>query len=122
MVLGFIGWLSIPLDMMTITIASITVGIGVDDTLHYIYRFREEFPKDRDYIATMHRSHNSIGIAMYYTSVIIIVGFSVLALSNFMPSVYFGLLTGLAMLVALLSSQTLLPKLILILKPLGKGA
>ena len=122
MVLGVMGLAGIPLDMMTITIASITVGIGVDDTLHYIYRFREEFPKDRDYIATMHRSHNSIGIAMYYTSVIIIVGFSVLAMSNFMPSVYFGLLTGLAMLVALLASQTLLPKLILILKPLGKGA
>ena len=121
-VLGVMGLAGIPLDMMTITIASITVGIGVDDTLHYIYRFREEFAKDRDYIATMHRSHVSIGIAMYYTSIVIIVGFSVLALSNFMPSVYFGFLTGLAMLVALLASQTLLPKLILLFKPLGNGA
>ncbi|OUS16631.1 hypothetical protein A9Q88_07105 [Gammaproteobacteria bacterium 50_400_T64] len=119
-VLGVMGWAGIPLDMMTITIASITVGIGVDDTLHYIYRFREEFAKDRDYIASMHRSHESIGVAMYYTSVVIIVGFSILALSNFMPSVYFGFLTGLAMLTALLASQTLLPKLILLTKPLGK--
>lgn len=119
-VLGVMGWAGIPLDMMTITIASITVGIGVDDTLHYIYRFREEFAKDRDYIATMHRSHESIGIAMYYTSIVIIVGFSILALSNFMPSVYFGFLTGLAMFTALLASQTLLPKLILLTRPLGK--
>lgn len=119
-VLGVMGWAGIPLDMMTITIASITVGIGVDDTLHYIYRFREEFAKDRDYIASMHRSHESIGIAMYYTSIVIIVGFSILSLSNFMPSVYFGFLTGLAMLTALLASQTLLPKLILLTRPLGK--
>jgi len=119
-VLGVMGWAGIPLDMMTITIASITVGIGVDDTLHYIYRFREEFAKDRDYVASMHRSHKSIGVAMYYTSVVIIVGFSILALSNFMPSVYFGFLTGLAMLTALLASQTLLPKLILLTRPLGK--
>ena len=119
-VLGVMGWAGIPLDMMTITIASITVGIGVDDTLHYIYRFREEFAKDRDYIASMHRSHESIGIAMYYTSIVIIVGFSILALSNFMPSVYFGFLTGLAMFTALLASQTLLPKLILLTRPLGK--
>ena len=119
-VLGVMGWAGIPLDMMTITIASITVGIGVDDTLHYIYRFREEFAKDRNYIASMHRSHESIGVAMYYTSLVIIVGFSILALSNFMPSVYFGFLTGLAMLTALLASQTLLPKLILLTRPLGK--
>ncbi len=119
-VLGVMGWAGIPLDMMTITIASITVGIGVDDTLHYIYRFREEFAKDRDYVASMHRSHKSIGVAMYYTSIVIIVGFSILALSNFMPSVYFGFLTGLAMLTALLASQTLLPKLILLTRPLGK--
>ncbi|PCJ38372.1 MAG: hypothetical protein COA75_01020 [Cellvibrionales bacterium] len=119
-VLGVMGWAGIPLDMMTITIASITVGIGVDDTLHYIYRFREEFAKDRDYIASMHRSHESIGVAMYYTSIVIIVGFSILAFSNFMPSVYFGFLTGLAMLTALLASQTLLPKLILLTRPLGR--
>jgi uncharacterized protein len=121
-VLGGMGLAGIPLDMMTITIAAIAVGIGVDDAIHYIYRFREEFNKDRNYIATMHRSHASIGKAMYYTSVTVIVGFSILALSKFIPSIYFGLLTGLAMLAAIISSLTLLPKLILLVKPLGKEA
>ena len=100
-VLGGMGLAGIPLDMMTITIAAIAVGIGVDDAIHYIYRFREEFAKDRNYIATMHRAHGSIGRAMYYTSVTVIVGFSILALSKFIPSIYFGLLTGLAMLAAI---------------------
>lgn len=117
MVLGFMGWVGIPLDMMTITIAAITVGIGVDDTIHYIHRFREEFPKDQDYRATMYRCHNSIGRAMFYTSVIIIAGFSILALSNFTPTIYFGLLTGLAMLSALIGALFLLPQLLIVLKP-----
>ncbi len=119
-VLGGMGLAGIPLDMMTITIAAIAIGIGVDDTIHYIYRFRREFTIDGNYIASMHRSHASIGRAMYYTSVTIIVGFSILALSEFIPSIYFGLLTGLAMLAAIVASLTLLPKLILLLKPLGK--
>ena len=117
-VLGSMGLIGIPLDMMTITIASIAVGIGVDNAIHYIYRFRREFAIDNDYIAAMHRSHSSIGRAMYYTSITIIIGFSILALSHFIPSVYFGLLTGLAMLAAILGSLTLLPKLILLVKPL----
>ncbi|MEH6578227.1 MAG: MMPL family transporter [Amphritea sp.] len=119
-VLGGMGWSGIPLDMMTITIAAITVGIGVDDTIHYIHRFKEEFPKDRDYRATMYRCHNSIGKAMFYTSVIIIAGFSILALSNFTPTIYFGLLTGLAMFSALMGALLLLPQLIITLKPLGR--
>ena len=118
-VLGGMGLVGVPLDMMTITIAAITVGIGVDDTIHYIHRFRHEFAEDRDYLATMHRAHASIGRAMYYTSIIIIVGFSILTLSNFKPSIYFGLLTGVAMLAALLGAMVLLPKLILIIKPFG---
>jgi predicted RND superfamily exporter protein len=121
-VLGGMGLAGVPLDMMTITIASITVGIGVDDTIHYIHRFRDEFPKDRNYLATMHRSHSSIGRAMFYTSVVIIAGFSVLALSQFIPSVYFGLLTAFAMATAILAALTLLPKLILLLKPFGAEA
>ncbi len=116
-VLGGMGLAGIPLDMMTITIAAITVGIGVDHEIHYITRFKHELSIDQDYIASMHRAHASIGSALLYTTVIIIVGFSVLMLSNFIPSVYFGLLTGLAMLTALLASMTLLPKLILIFKP-----
>ncbi|MFP6834408.1 MAG: MMPL family transporter [Porticoccaceae bacterium] len=119
-VLGGMGLLKIPLDMMTITIAAITVGIGVDHSIHYITRFKREFSKDGDYIATMHRAHNSIGQALFYTAITIIVGFSVLTLSNFIPSIYFGLLTSVAMIAALLGSMTLLPKLILMIKPLGK--
>lgn len=119
-VLGGMGLAGIPLDMMTITIAAITVGIGVDHAIHYVHRFRSEFPKDRDYVQTMYRCHGSIGKAMYYTSVIIIFGFSILALSNFNPSIYFGLLTAGAMFAALMGSMLLLPRLILLVKPLGK--
>ncbi len=118
-ILGGMGLAGIPLDMMTITIAAITVGIGVDDTIHYIHRFKSEIVKDGDYIAAMHRSHGSIGKAMYYTSVIIIMGFSIMVMSEFIPTVYFGLLTGLAMLAALSGALFLLPKLILITKPFG---
>jgi len=119
LVLGVMGWLGIPLDMMTITIAAISVGIAVDDTIHYIHRFRKEFRVNRNYLESMHRSHGSIGHAMYYTSLTIIVGFSILALSNFIPSIIFGIMTGLAMLVALISSLTLLPQLIILIKPFG---
>jgi hypothetical protein len=102
---------------MTITITAITIGIAVDDTIHYVHRFHEELPRDGDYRATVRRCHGSIGKAMYYTSLVIIAGFSILSLSNFNPSVYFGLLTGLAMLVALLSNLTLLPALLMSVKP-----
>ncbi|MCF7973840.1 MAG: MMPL family transporter [Phycisphaerae bacterium] len=119
LVLGFMGWMGIPLDMMTITIAAISVGIAVDDTIHYIHRFKEEFDTDRNYLNTLHRCHSSIGHAMYYTSVTIIIGFSILALSNFIPSIYFGLLTGLAMVIALIAALTLLPQLIILAKPFG---
>jgi len=115
-VLGLIGWLAIPLDLMTITIAAITVGIAVDDTIHYIHRFTDEFATDSDYWATVHRCHSTIGRAMYYTSVTIILGFSILALSQFIPTINFGLLTGTAMLVALLANMTLLPVLIVTLR------
>ena len=119
-VLGGMGLAGIPLDMMTITIAAITVGIGVDHAIHYISRFKREFALDGNYLASMHRAHASIGKALFYTAMTIIVGFSILALSNFIPSIYFGLLTGLAMIAALLGSMTLLPKLILMTQPLGK--
>ena len=111
------GGLGIPLDMMTITVAAITVGIAVDDTIHYIHRFRTEFQKDQDYLATMHRCHSSIGRAMLYTSLTIIIGFSILVLSNFIPTIYFGLFTGIAMAAALLGALTLLPRLLLLFKP-----
>jgi len=117
LVLGIMGWIGLPLDLMTITIAAITVGIAVDDTIHYVHRFREEFPVDGSYVEAMKRCHTSIGKAMYYTSITIIVGFSILTLSNFNPSVYFGVLTGLAMLMALLCNLTLLPALLITFKP-----
>ncbi len=119
-VLGVMGWLNIPLDMMTITIAAIGLGIAVDDTIHYIHRFKDEFQKDHKYLPTMHRCHGSIGHAMYYTSVTIIIGFSILALSSFIPTVYFGLLTSLAMFIALLAALTLLPQLLILVQPFGK--
>ena len=118
-VLGVMGWLNIPLDMMTITIAAISMGIAVDNTIHYIYRFRQEFAVEHNYISTVFKCHGSIGYAMYYTSVTIIIGFSILALSNFLPSIYFGLLTGLAMLIALVASLTLLPQLLIVSRPFG---
>jgi hypothetical protein len=118
-VLGAIGWLNIPLDMMTITIAAISMGIAVDNTIHYIYRFKQEFKVERNYVKTVFHCHGSIGYAMYYTSVTIIIGFSILALSNFLPTVYFGLLTGLAMLIAFIAALTLLPQLLIVFKPFG---
>jgi len=118
-VLGFMGWMNIPLDMMTITIAAISIGIAVDNTIHYIYRFIQEFNIERDYVKTIFHCHGSTGYAMYYTSVTIIIGFSILALSNFLPSIYFGLLTGLAMLIALIAALTLLPQLLIVFKPFG---
>jgi predicted RND superfamily exporter protein len=117
--LALMGLIGIPLDLMTITIAAITIGIAVDNAIHYIYRFREEFAQNRDYIETLHICHSSVGRAILYTSTTIIFGFSILVLSNFLPTIYFGVLTGLAMLVALLAALTLLPKLILVRRPFG---
>jgi predicted RND superfamily exporter protein len=118
-VLGFMGWLNIPLDMMTITIAAISIGMAVDNTIHYIYRFKYEFKITGKYAEVVHRCHSSIGRALYYTSLTIIIGFSILALSNFIPTIYFGLLTGLAMSIALIAALTLLPQLIITFKPFG---
>lgn len=118
-ILGIIGLFGIPLDMMTITIASITIGIAVDNSIHYIYRFKEEFEKIKNYNDTVSKCHNTIGISILNTTVTIIFGFSILFLSNFIPTIYFGVLTGVAMLLALISVLTLLPKLILVLKPFG---
>ncbi|SMM98435.1 Probable integral membrane protein [uncultured Candidatus Thioglobus sp.] len=116
-ILGIMGLMNIPLDLMTITISAIAIGIGVDNAIHYIHRFKDEFQKDGDYLATMYRSHNSIGLAMFYTSITVTLGFLILALSNFIPSIYFGVFTATAMLSALLANLTLLPKLILMFKP-----
>ena len=117
-VLGTIGLLRIPLDMMTITIAAITIGIAVDNSIHYIYRFKEELKQTGNYERTVKLCHSSVGVAILNTSITIIFGFSILVLSNFIPTIYFGFFTGLAMLFAMISVLTLLPALILIIKPI----
>ena len=119
-ILGIIGLLGIPLDMMTITIAAITIGIAVDNSIHYIYRFKEEFKKIKDYDKTLDRCHSTVGVAILNTSITIVFGFSILILSNFIPTIYFGIFTGIAMLLAMISVLTLLPKLILTFEPFGK--
>ena len=119
-ILGIIGLLNIPLDMMTITIAAITIGIAVDNSIHYIYRFKEEFKKIKNYDKTLDRCHSTVGIAILNTSITIVFGFSILILSNFIPTIYFGIFTGIAMLLAMISVLTLLPRLLLIYKPFGK--
>ena len=94
LILGIIGLLGIPLDMMTITIAAITIGIAVDNSIHYIYRFKEEFKKIKDYNLTVDRCHNTVGMAILNTSVTIVFGFSILILSNFIPTIYLEFLLG----------------------------
>jgi hypothetical protein len=116
-IFGVMGAYDIPLDMMTITIASIAIGIAVDDTIHYLHRYKEEYDKDYDAVEAMKRAHKSVGYAMYYTSITIMIGFLVLVLSEFTPTIYFGLLTVLAMFSALVADLVLLPALLLLIKP-----
>ena len=118
LVLGIMGIINLPLDMMTITIAAITVGIAVDNSIHYIYRFKEEFENIETYEDTVKTCHSSIGRAIFFTGITVIFGFSILILSNFIPTIIFGTLTGLAMLVALVLVLTLLPRLLISMKPL----
>ncbi len=119
-ILGIIGLFGIPLDMMTITIAAITIGIAVDNSIHYIYRFKEEFSKHGDYDKTIKICHSTVGVAILNTSITIVFGFSILVFSKFIPTIYFGVFTGIAMLLAMILVLTLLPSLLLINKPFGK--
>ena len=120
-VLGFIGALNIPLDMMTITIAAITIGIAVDNSIHYIYRFREEMKNNKTKDEIIYICHHSVGKAIISTSVTIVFGFSILGFSNFIPTIYFGLFTGLAMITALILVLTLLPRLLIQFAPEKNG-
>ncbi len=117
LILGAMGLTNIPLDLMTITIAAIAIGIGIDNAIHYINRFQVEFTKDSDYLASMYRTHSSIGLAIFYTAITVSIGFLVLVLSNFIPSIYFGVFMTIAMLSAVLVNLTLLPKLLITFKP-----
>ncbi|MEA3352190.1 MAG: MMPL family transporter [Campylobacterota bacterium] len=113
-IFGFMGWMDIPLDMMTITIAAISIGIAVDNTIHYIHRYRYEYSKHKNSVTAMLSGHKSIGRAMFYTSTIIIIGFSILVLSNFIPTIYFGILTAIAMFMAIAADLMLLPVLLML--------
>jgi len=115
-IFGFMGWMNIPLDMMTITIAAISIGIAVDDTIHYIHRYRLELQQTGSIKKAIINGHRSIGRAMFYTSTIIMIGFSILVLSNFVPTIYFGLLTMIAMFMAIVADLLLLPVLLMTLK------
>ena len=119
-ILGIIGLMRIPLDMMTITIAAITIGIAVDNSIHYIYRFKEEFKTINSYSETLDKCHNTVGIAILNTSITIVFGFSILVFSKFYS---YNLLWGLhrdGNAFAMISVLTLLPRLILIYKPFDK--
>ena len=100
-------------------IAAITIGIAVDNSIHYIYRFKEEHNKINNYNLTVEKCHSTVGVAILNTSITIVFGFSILVLSNFIPTIYFGIFTGIAMLLAMISVLTLLPALILVFKPFG---
>jgi hypothetical protein len=120
LVIGTLGWSGIPLDIMTTMTAAITLGIAVDFAIHYVHRFQHEFAENQNYVACMYRCNNSIGRAMYFTTLTIIAGFSLLIFSNFIPNIYFGIFTMLAILVAFIAAVTLLPLMMIWLKPLGK--
>jgi len=118
-IFGIMGVAGIPLDMMSITIASIALGTTVDNTIHYLYRFRDELARDGDYIASMHRAHGTIAFGMFYYSLATIVGFLVLVTSNFIPTLIFGLLTVIVLLVAIVSDLLFSPLLVVFFKPFG---
>ena len=112
-------WLNIPLDIMTITIAAICFGAADDNTIHYVHRTMRGFKKHGRYEQVVERGHTKIGRAVYYTGIAVMLGFSILATSSFVPTIYFGLLTAFSMMVALLANLVLLPRLIMLFKPFG---
>ena len=115
-ILGFIGLAGIPLDIMTITIAAITIGIAVDNTIHYLYKARDNISKKMSINESLKNSHQTVGQAVLTTSLTIAFGFSVLCLSNFIPTILFGLFTALAMIIAMLGVLITLPACLLRIK------
>jgi len=111
-VLGVLGLLELPLDIMTITVAAISVGMAVDNTIHYMYRYKKEVKNTKDALTAINFTHINIGRALFYTAATISVGFSILSLSNFFPTVLFGLFTSMALIISFVSSLTLLPNLL----------
>ena len=117
-VLGLMGIFSIPLDLMTITIAAISVGIAVDNSIHYVARFSDEFATNQDYDRSIDTATNNIGQAMFYTTLVITAGFLIMVFSNFVPTMYFGILTATAMVTALIANLLMLPMLLSRFRPL----
>jgi len=115
-ILGTMGYLGIPLDLMTITIAAITIGIAIDNSIHYVYRYQEFRSNNNSSIEAMVNSSKTVGMAIRNTSLTIIFGFSILIFSNFYPTIYFGIFTALAMFIAMIGSLTLLPIMLQFLK------
>jgi predicted RND superfamily exporter protein len=111
-VIGILGLLKIPLDIMTITVAAISVGMAVDNTIHYIYRYKKEMKITHSVEQALYNAHTTTGRAIFYTATTIATGFSILYLSNFFPTQLFGIFTALAMLIAFISSLSLLPNLL----------
>ena len=111
-VMGLLGLLNIPLDIMTITVAAISVGMAVDNTIHYIYRYKKELKKKNSVDLALKKAHSTTGRAIFYTASTISAGFCILSLSNFFPTILFGLFTSIAMVLAFISSLTLLPNLL----------
>ena len=111
-ILGLIGLLKIPLDIMTITIAAISIGIAVDNTIHYIYRYKENLKLGRNQSEMIEKTHLTVGNAVLITSIAITAGFITLCLSNFVPTVYFGLFTSLAMIFAMIGVLITLPSIL----------
>lgn len=118
-VLGIMGVFNIPLDLMTITIAAISVGIAVDNSIHFIHRFSDEYKQDQQYESSIAVATNNVGQAMFYTTLVITAGFLIMVFSNFVPTMYFGILTGIAMITALIANLVMLPMLLSKFKPLG---
>jgi predicted RND superfamily exporter protein len=111
------GYLGINLDVATIMIASVAIGISVDDTIHFLYRFKSEFKKDRDHYLAIQRTFSGVGRALIFTTVVATCGFLIFCLSSFKPIQYFGLLTGISMISALAANLFILPSCILLFKP-----
>jgi predicted RND superfamily exporter protein len=121
LILGSLGFLKIPLDMMTITIATIVMGIGTRAGIYYINRFKSEFAIHKDYKKTIRACHETVGKSIVIAALTIIFGFSILVLSNFNPTINFGILIGIAIFAALILSLTIMPLLLLITKPFKNG-
>ena len=121
LILGSLGFLKIPLDMMTITIATIVMGIGTRAGIYYINRFKTEFAIHKDYKKTIIACHQTVGRSIVIAALTIIFGFSILVLSNFNPTINFGILIGIAIFAALILSLTIMPLLLLITKPFKNG-